>query len=330
MKITTIGCGGAFTEELFHNCFMLSENGENLFIDFGQQILPFAFKAAGLTVKDVHKVFITHTHDDHCLSLGTLGLKKYDWKNKPRKWLDSPIDYAPELIVHENILKEIEDVTRGNFRTIEGFISSLETFFKVKTLKDNESFDFQGWTCTPVQQIHVMAAMSMMHSYGLFVEKGEKSFFITSDTQYFQPRQVYYFYNKANFILTDCETTGTNFKFQEGTPYYTKDGVDYPWPIDDIDGMKALDLLASGVEKKIWGTLKFMSGVHATYPEWAGYVSANATILSSSIKKKLWFTHYGDHVVHNKDGFGNPVNWDEQAKKDGFAGFVKLGQVFEV
>ena len=53
MVITAIGVGGAFTEKLYHNCYMLTENGKNLFVDFGQQTIPFAFKNAGLTVKDV-------------------------------------------------------------------------------------------------------------------------------------------------------------------------------------------------------------------------------------------------------------------------------------
>ena len=37
----------------------------------------------------------------------------------------------------------------------------------------------------------------------------------------------------------------------------------------------------------------------------------------------------GQTVPMAKDMFGNPIDWDAQAKKDGFAGFVSLGQVFE-
>ncbi len=333
MKIKAIGVGGAFTEELFHQCYMLTENGRNLFIDMGQQLLPFAFKAAGLTVKDVDEVIITHCHDDHLLSLGTLGFKRYDWAHKPKHWKDSPIKYAPKLICSETIIDEIWDTTKANFRTMEGYVATLETYFELKVLKGNEHYNFEGWDIQLVQQIHVMTGSIVMYSYGVFGEKDGKTFFITSDTQFFQPRQIRTFYEKADIIITDCETIGTNLKFQEGEKYYTNaDGIDILWPKkeDDVDGMKVMDILTKGYEQKSWKALKFMSGVHSTYSELAGYPSANATILSDTIKNKTWLSHYGDHVVHGKDAFGNTVDWEAQAKKDGFAGFVKLHQEFDI
>ena len=332
MKIKVIGCGGAFTEELYHQCFCLTENGRNLFIDMGQQIIPFALKNAGMKVSDIHEVLITHGHDDHLLSLGTLGLKRYDWKNRPIHYSDGPADYAPTLIANEELMREIWEATKINFRTMEGFVASLDTFFKPVSLKGNEHYNFEGWDLQLVQQIHVMTGSIVMNSFGVFGEKNGKTFFITSDTQYFQPRQVRYFYDKAMFIITDCETVGTNLKFPEGTKYFTDGAGDHLWPTREQDpsGMISMDLMARGLEQKTWHSLKFMSGVHSTYPELAGYHSANATILSDDIKKKIWLSHYGDHVIHNVDAFGNPVDWEAQAKKDGFAGFVKVGQVFDI
>lgn len=344
MKITVVGCGGAFTEELYHQCFMLTENGRNLFIDMGQQIIPFALKNAGLNVSDVHEVIITHGHDDHAGSLGTLGLKRYDWKNRPIHYKDSPIKYAPKLIANEELMNELWDSTKANLRTMEGFVATLDTFFEVKSLKGNEHYNFEGWDIQLIQQIHVMTGSIVMNSFGVYGEKNGKSFFITSDTQYFQPRQVKYFYEHADIIITDCETSGTNFQFNEGESVFQykktdekfqveflnqkyKDNQLYTWPQDDNE---QLQLTALGMIPFPWKTLKFMSGVHSAYPELAGYASANATVLSSDIKKKIWLSHYGDHVAHNKDGFGNNVDWNKKALDDGFAGFVKLGQVFEI
>lgn len=344
MKITVVGCGGAFTEKLYHQCFMLTENGHNLFIDMGQQIIPFALKNACLTVNDIHEVIITHGHDDHAGSLGTLGLKRYDWKNRPIHYTNSPIKYAPKLIANEELMNELWDSTKANLRTMEGFVATLDTFFEVKALKGNEHYNFEGWDIQLIQQIHVMTGSIVMNSFGVYCERGEKSFFITSDTQYFQPRQVKYFYEKANVIITDCETSGTNLQFNDGEKVFKykkpeekfqmeylnqkyENNKYYKWP-EDVN--EQMTLLTLGIESEEWKTLKFMSGVHSTYPELAGYKSANATVLSDSIKKKIWLSHYGDHVVDNKDGFGNSVNWDELAIKDGFAGFVKVGQVFEI
>jgi len=340
MKITVVGCGGAFTEKLFHQCFMLTENGRNLFIDMGQQIIPFALKNSNLTVNDIHEVIVTHGHDDHAGSLGTLGLKRYDWKNRPVHYTESPIKYAPKLIANEELMNELWDSTKANLRTMEGFVATLDTFFEVKALKGNEHYNFEGWDIQLIQQIHVMTGSIVMNSFGVYCENNNKSFFITSDTQYFQPRQVKYFYEKADMIITDCETSGTNLQFIEDEEVFkyketTIEDLDkkyevgkyYKWPEDLNEG---LTLIACEIQSEAWKTLKFMSGVHSTYPELAGYKSANATVLSDSIKKKIWLSHYGDHVVDSKDGFGNNVNWNELAIKDGFAGFVKVGQVFEI
>ena len=273
-------------------------------------------------------MIVTHGHDDHAGSLGTLGLKRYDWKNRPINSKNGPTKYAPRLIANEELIGELWDSTKANLRTMEGFVATLDTFFDVVALKGNEHYNFEGWDLQLVQQIHVMTGSIVMNSFGVYGEKDGKSFFITSDTQYFQPRQVKYFYEHADLVITDCETSGTNLQFEEGAAVYCdSEGEWKAWPKDD---MLSIELMAKGFEKRQWSTLKFMSGVHSTYPELAGYPSANATVLSDAIKKKMWLSHYGDHVIHGKDGFGNKVDWGELATKDGFAGFVKLGQVFEI
>ena len=43
----------------------------------------------------------------------------------------------------------------------------------------------------------------------------------------------------------------------------------------------------------------------------------------------MWLTHYQDFVLNNKDAFGNIVKWDNVATREGFKGFLKVGQTFE-
>lgn len=74
----------------------------------------------------------------------------------------------------------------------------------------------------------------------------------------------------------------------------------------------------------------FMSGVHANYIQLAGYPEANSVKLSDDIKAKMWLSHYQDFVSNGKDFFGKDCDWIEKAKNDGFAGFVKVGQTFEI
>lgn len=74
----------------------------------------------------------------------------------------------------------------------------------------------------------------------------------------------------------------------------------------------------------------YPSGVHANYAQLAGYPEANSVRLTAEIKAKMWLSHYEDFVSDGSDFFGKPCDWKEKARSDGFAGFVKVGQVFEL
>ncbi len=76
--------------------------------------------------------------------------------------------------------------------------------------------------------------------------------------------------------------------------------------------------------------IDYTSGVHANYAQLAGYPEANSVILDAEVKSKMWLSHYQDFKLKNKDFFGNDCNWDEKAAKDGFAGFLYIGQTFDV
>tara|TARA_R110000765_G_scaffold116223_1_gene209347 strand:- start:124 stop:912 length:789 start_codon:yes stop_codon:yes gene_type:complete len=58
----------------------------------------------------------------------------------------------------------------------------------------------------------------------------------------------------------------------------------------------------------------YKSGVHSHYDD--------LKTLPADIKAKMWLYHYQDNVVENWD------DWQAKAKADGFAGFVKKGQIF--
>ena len=76
--------------------------------------------------------------------------------------------------------------------------------------------------------------------------------------------------------------------------------------------------------------LPFLSGVHANYVQLSGHPESNSVKLSDDIKSKMYLSHYQDFVSINKDFFGGDCNWFDKAKEDGFWGFIKVGDVFEV
>lgn len=70
MELTMLGTGNANVTEYFNTCFLLEEAGQYFLVDTGggNGILK-ALKNAGVSVMDIHDIFITHEHLDHLLGL---------------------------------------------------------------------------------------------------------------------------------------------------------------------------------------------------------------------------------------------------------------------
>ena len=287
MKIVVIGCGSAFSNKNFNQSFLLEEEDQRMLIDCGRNI-PEALHQAKISYKSINNIYISHLHGDHVGGLEFLALKRYDWVNKPIK-----AKIAPKLIANEKLLIDLWNNTlKGGLETMEGFVANMNTFFHPFPIQPNQSFKFHTWKITLVQQIHVMSGSVITPSFGLFIEKsGHKSVYFTIDAQYFQPKQVKVFYEKADIIFQDCECTGVDMKKKEYI---------------------------------------FGSGVHASYAELAGFPSANATVLPDNYKNKIILSHYQDFVIDGKDFFGNDCNWEEEAKNAGFMGLARVGQVIEI
>jgi ribonuclease BN (tRNA processing enzyme) len=290
MKITVVGCGNAFSNHNFNQSFLLEENGEKFLVDCGGRV-PMALAYHGIPLKTIDAIYVSHAHGDHCGGLEEFAFQRYDWMNRPTHF--SQGKYAPKLYANNILMKELwEHTLSGGLKSMEGFDATLETFFDVRAIEPNQSFEWQGWKFDLIQQIHIMTGTMVMSTFGLFVSKpGSKSVYFTTDCQYFQPKQIRVFYDKADLIFQDCECTGVDTK------------------------------------NKLF---KFGSGVHASAAELFGWPSANATVMGAESRKKIWFSHYQDFVMDDVDFFNNPCDWNALAIEEGFQGFLKIGQVFEV
>jgi len=290
MIIKVIGCGNAFSNINYTPSFLLEENGRTLLIDCGNQI-PQALYHHKINLKTIDAIYVSHLHGDHVGGLEAIAFQRYDWQKKPRHF--SQGQYAPKLIGNVQLLKDLwEHTLRGGLESMEGFVANLETFFNPIPIEPNVSFKWEGWVADLIQQVHIMSGNVITHSYGLFMKKaGHPSLYFTTDSQYDSPKQIRLYYKEADIIFQDCECIGVDTKKRE---------------------------YISG------------SGVHANYAELAGYPSANATILSPETKAKMWLTHYQDFVTQGKDSLNQPCDWNLLAKEDGFQGFLKVGQTFNV
>jgi len=299
MKIIVLGCGNAFSDKNFNQSFLLEDGKRKLLIDCGTRT-PASIRNAGIDINSITDVYISHQHGDHCGGLEELAFIRYDWKNKPRKYddyeLDKQVNYAPYLYANKELMKDLWDHTlSGGLRSMEGFDAQLDTFFIPRPIEPNKSFQWQDWKISLIQQIHIMTGSIIMNTFGLFIEHftdtSRPKLFFTTDAQYFQPEQVKVFYDRADIIFQDCECIGCDT-----------------------------------VNKK----MLFKSGVHANYGQLAGWKGVNAMKLDDKTKKKLWLSHYQDFVTGCEDGFGNACDWDALAQEDGFAGFVTVGQEFNI
>jgi len=308
MKVTVLGTGAAFSLKNGNVSYLLEEDGRRMLLDAGRPI-PEMLEKYNIDIKTIDDIYISHLHNDHIGALEWIALSRYDWMTRPKVAYDipdvidpwTPVSYdpnfpksfAPKLIGNHKLLEELwQKSLSGGLETMEGFEASLNTYFRLRPIQSNETFDWQGWTCKLIQQIHIMSGSVISSTFGLFMTKeGHKSLYFVTDSQHCSPRQIELFYKEADVIFQDCELMGVDTS--------TK-------------------------------TSKFMSGVHANYAQLAGYQSANSVMLSDEIKSKMWLTHYQDMFNFNVDGFGNKVDWQALASEDGFAGFLVPGQEFEV
>ncbi|MEK6797011.1 MAG: MBL fold metallo-hydrolase [Spirochaetota bacterium] len=294
MKITILGCGNAFSVKHYNQTFLVEENGRRMLIDYGWQA-PHALRNAGLTVNDIDDVYISHAHADHIGGLEQMAFLRYDWKNHPQNFRDGMnfpknkptgknFNYAPRIIANDQLLKDLwEKSLRGGLESMEGFVADLSTYFEPVPIKPNSVYNWEGWNCELIQQIHIMSGSMISWTFGLIMSrKDRKTVYFVTDSQHCSPRQMEVFYAKSDLIIQDCECT------------------------------------------------PFMSGVHANYGQLSGDPVYNSIKLPDAIKKKMWLSHYQDFVSENKDFSGKPCDWQARAKGDGFQGFVKIGQTFEL
>ena len=128
MKITVLGCGNSFSVKNYNSSFLLEENESKLLIDCGNLNL-LALHNASIGPKDITDIYTSHDHSDHCGGLENMAFYCYDWKNKPKV---STIGYVPKLIVHERLLPKLwENTLKGGLQSIEGFETTLETYFNM-------------------------------------------------------------------------------------------------------------------------------------------------------------------------------------------------------
>jgi len=203
MKLTFIGSGSAFTMDNYHSNMVLESQGKRLLIDCGGDA-RFALRDQLLTSRDIDAVYISHLHNDHIGGLEWLAFATYFDPGKER----------PDLYAIVPLMSGIWTSLKGGLASLQAKQATLETYFDTHRLRVNNVFVWQDMGFMPIQTIHIMDGYSIVSSFGLMIgintpERKTKKVFITTDTQN-NPNQLQDFYNEADVIFHDCETS--NFK----------------------------------------------------------------------------------------------------------------------
>jgi ribonuclease BN (tRNA processing enzyme) len=204
MKLTFIGVGSAFALNNYNSNMLLEDTVKRgdgdyyvnrMLIDCGCTAQRALFDR-GLVALDIDDVYISHQHADHIGGMEWLGFSRYFMKSKKA---------LPRLFVNEKLASSLwNDSLRGGMKSIQGEILELDSFFDVRRIRRNKSFQWGDGEFQPIQTVHIMDGYDIVPSYGLFVTSPKGKAFITTDTQ-FCPRQIEDFYNRADIIFQDCE-----------------------------------------------------------------------------------------------------------------------------
>jgi ribonuclease BN (tRNA processing enzyme) len=198
MKLIFLGTGSAFTLNNYQTNFLLStdDDSKRLLIDCGSDI-RFALRQQGYFLTDITDIYVSHNHADHIGGLEGLAFSTF-FNPKVQK----PHLYLSKVLL--NILwgKSLS----GGLESIEGAITDINSYFSVHTVDNNKYFVWEKIKFMLVQTIHIMNGFYIIPSFGLFFKVNKQQVFITTDTQ-FCPNQIMKFYDMADIIIQDCETS---------------------------------------------------------------------------------------------------------------------------
>lgn len=197
MQIQFIGSGSAFTvgNDNYHsNMLLTAEDGSRLLIDCGTDARH-SLNALGLGYQDITDVYISHLHMDHAGGLEWLGYsRRFD-----------PSCNKPNLYIHTDMADALwKHCLSGSMRSLENEAATLDSYFNMHPIQT--SFIWHGIEFTLIQTHHVKDDADWVPCYGLLFSVNGHTTFITADTQ-FTPDRLMPYYEQADSIFHDCETT---------------------------------------------------------------------------------------------------------------------------
>lgn len=208
-QIQFLGVGNAFTMppdgdmnkcDWQSNLLVIAENGKKLLLDCGSDV-RFSLAQAGHALAEIDAIYVSHAHADHIGGLEWVAFSTFF----------NPQLSRPKLFCADTIEKPLWDESlKGGLNSIEGRFTTMTDYFDVRRIPENGHFVWEGIRFDMIQVVHFMSERVIEPSYGLMIYEdgasGAPKVFWTSDTQH-NPNQIKVFYEQADLILHDCETS---------------------------------------------------------------------------------------------------------------------------
>ena len=213
MELYAIGSGNAFTKKNWQSNFLIQQNGKWLLVDCGSYCSLALLKEFNLSVTDIDAVYVSHIHADHVGGLEEVAFCNYFHPDRERPKLFCQGQY---IVNDENrsfasglVMELWDNSLKGGLGGLETEDAQLHTYFDVRAVKENASFEWEGITFNIVQTVHVSAHYKIEHSYGLmWTDPGSgERVYLTTDTQFCPVNSMSAYLNEADVVYHDCETS---------------------------------------------------------------------------------------------------------------------------
>jgi len=244
MNIKFLGSGSAFVlgEENFHSNIIISKVSDcrtrRFLFDAGTTIAE-SLNYSKLEVTDLDAVFISHLHADHAGGVEYLAFKTYFGtfpfgKNKLT------------LVSHDHVLEEgWKNTWSGGLKSLSDHSATLQTYFNVNAMSNEDVFDFYGAKIHIFRTKHVSDFNYDLPSYGIMVKDNDQTIMITGDCKFYSILMNRY--EEADVIFQDCEV------------------ADYPNPVHAQ--YHQLKTLPAEIKAKMWLYHYTTKGGQITLPD---------------------------------------------------------------
>lgn len=197
MRLIFLGVASAFAvgDQCYQsNMLIEGPHAKCMLIDCGSDIRH-SLHDLGYSYSDIDTVYISHLHADHVGGLEWFGFAKFFLEH-----------HQPTLYISQDQQKTLWDnVLSGGMSTLEDRATTLETFFKLGKIS-NFNFNWENLNLQLIKTIHSYSNNQLQPSYGLFIKGSKLKIFISTDTR-FTPELLLAFYQEADLIFHDCETS---------------------------------------------------------------------------------------------------------------------------